>query len=926
MRHESLACPGWGLWRAVLVIALVTGLIVLGGCGGSSDSWRENGAGTASLCSVSSLLGDLDGDGNPGVSDAIAILRIVVGFDVTTPLADCDGDGTVGVSDAILVLRCVVGFSTWPIGVHYPTPDRQISGVVVEAEFVVADGEVVEAVGDTVIQCNSASISGSLFSRPSGPGGANGAHITIEATGDVSMSGTIETAPGQPGDSATQTGGDGGDLTVSSSGGSITIGAPQGSAGSAQAGGPSFRTGDGADGTDEGAGGNGGSIRLAAPNGTLSVEQAAELFVIGRGGDGGRLFVGGADLPGYAPPPQLPNGGGDGGAVELDAQHTEGVELLARGQLPDGTPAYEATFDDGVVVGGAGGDAGGFYYGVDPQTGSSTWPTSVGARQVRPAQAMLIAGAAGGDGIRRAGHGQSISIIDGNTGQAGGDGRDVEVRGGDGGHCGGWTTGGEFVYIRGSGSYVAGNGGDVHLRAAAGKAGASNGNGGAGGGAVASGGTGGNTCLIALDGAAACPGRGGNAEAIGGAGGNGGSTCSPPGPGGGGGRGGDARATGGDGGLAVGGGGSRGGGGGAEATGGDGGNGGDGAPAGGGGQAGTATTTAGAGSPNGSESRQNGTPGSPGSICGNISQKLYSTITYSILNQRRVTIRPSALEVAVIPSQAEAVELGGDENPFRVTGTQSLVATADFGVLWGIHDYDKVYMYRTPSAGGDRPPDVILTTTGTQPGDWMTSLWYDQSNDRLYCTHGTSISVWHNASQAQANRAADRTIAVTGTATLTNISGDAERDVLFAITDDNGVNYRLICIDGIGTAQGTIAPSRQIDANNFGVGLAYSGASDRLYVGKHEPANPAGTARVLVISNASAASGVVTPDVLRGPLSGIDNYIVGLQVIAADDALFVGCANASLLAFPFASTIAGDTQPQSTGQMAGNCFLVVPAG
>ncbi|HCU35169.1 MAG TPA: hypothetical protein DGT21_06800, partial [Armatimonadetes bacterium] len=520
----------------MVVIALVACLIVLGGCGGSSDS-RHGDAGTASLCSVSSLLGDLDGDGNPGVNDAIAILRIVVGFDVTTPLADCDGDGTVGVGDAILMLRCVVGLSSWPIGMYYPTPDRQISGTVVEGDFVVAEGELVEVVGDTVIQCDTATIPGGLFSRPSGPGGSDGASITIEASGDVSISGTIETAPGQPGDSATPTGGKGGDITVSSSGGSITIGGPGGAAGTAQAKSRSLRTGSGADGRGDGAGGSGGRIRLSAPSGTVRVEQSAELFVLGDGGDGGLIVISGADLAGYVPPASLPNSGGDGGAVEFDADRLEGVELSGRGQLPDGTPAYEVTFDDGVVVGGAGGDAGSFYYGVDPQTGAPTWPTSVGARRVQAAQAMVIVGAAGGDGIRLAGHGQSISIIDANTGQPGGNGRDVEARGGDGGHCGGWTIGGEFIYIRGSESYVAGNGGDVHLQAAGGKAAASNGNGGAGGGAVAVGGTGGNTYTIDLDGATASPGRGGHAEAIGGAGGNGGSTCAPPGPGGGGGRG-----------------------------------------------------------------------------------------------------------------------------------------------------------------------------------------------------------------------------------------------------------------------------------------------------------------------------------------------------------------------------------------------------
>lgn len=64
----------------------------------------------------SGLWGDVDGDGLPGVADAIGILRMVVGLDPYNQSADTDQDGAATVSDAIAVLRCVVGFEPWPIG------------------------------------------------------------------------------------------------------------------------------------------------------------------------------------------------------------------------------------------------------------------------------------------------------------------------------------------------------------------------------------------------------------------------------------------------------------------------------------------------------------------------------------------------------------------------------------------------------------------------------------------------------------------------------------------------------------------------------------------------------------------------------------------------------------------------------------------
>ena len=64
----------------------------------------------------SGLWGDVDGDGLPGVADAIGILRMVVGLDPYNQSADTDQDGAATISDAIAVLRCVVGFDPWPIG------------------------------------------------------------------------------------------------------------------------------------------------------------------------------------------------------------------------------------------------------------------------------------------------------------------------------------------------------------------------------------------------------------------------------------------------------------------------------------------------------------------------------------------------------------------------------------------------------------------------------------------------------------------------------------------------------------------------------------------------------------------------------------------------------------------------------------------
>ncbi len=114
---------------AILTLLLVVIALWLVGCGGggsravTTPAERKSPASRTSphpaevrLANGGALLGDLDGDGNATVGDAIKILRIVVGLDSDDPCADANENGGTDVGDAIKVLRCVVGLDPWPIG------------------------------------------------------------------------------------------------------------------------------------------------------------------------------------------------------------------------------------------------------------------------------------------------------------------------------------------------------------------------------------------------------------------------------------------------------------------------------------------------------------------------------------------------------------------------------------------------------------------------------------------------------------------------------------------------------------------------------------------------------------------------------------------------------------------------------------------
>lgn len=118
--------------KLVVLTLLIVSAAVFVGCGGgggravtSPTSSGSIGPPTtlhpaqASPAQGAALLGDLDGDGNPTVGDAIKILRIVVGLDPDGLCADANRNGQTDVGDAIKVLRCVVGLDEWPMVLYF---------------------------------------------------------------------------------------------------------------------------------------------------------------------------------------------------------------------------------------------------------------------------------------------------------------------------------------------------------------------------------------------------------------------------------------------------------------------------------------------------------------------------------------------------------------------------------------------------------------------------------------------------------------------------------------------------------------------------------------------------------------------------------------------------------------------------------------
>ncbi|HCU36996.1 MAG TPA: hypothetical protein DGT21_16590 [Armatimonadetes bacterium] len=607
-----------------LVLSVVVCAVLINSCHSGSDNPQV-------LTAAAQLRGDIDDDGQPSVGDAIGILRIVVGLDGANEAADADADGSTSVNDAIAVLRCVVGLAEWPLGEFRPPATRTIGpGVIVETDFTIGADDRVECLGDTTIQCETATIAGELYALPGAPG-ADGVDITIEADGDVVLTGELSAGDGGAGDPS-GTGGDGGNggsVTVNSANGDITIGAEvETTAGAPDSFLGAGDGGDGADGTLGGHGGDGGAVRIACLNGTLTFNQQPGLLHVGSGGDGGDATMTAAELEACgADVLRLQNGGGDGSVLIPSCDELVGVTLEDVGTDDEGHPYLVGVLDEGVGDGGDGGDAGDFTCVATAET--SAWTAEVSTAVSHPSK--TVEGDHGGNvSSGQAGKGESMTLDYSSDATAdNAEGHSAVAIGGNGGHCIWEYTGGGVIkswsaVIFGAYKMRSGDGGNATAKGGHGAAGSSCRGGTDGGTALAFAGNGGQVRVwdaSIWDEDSIAVGKGGNAVATGGNGGPGGECCSPNIPNSSWGQG----RTGAEGGLATAKGGHggwsnapslEGPGGNATATGGNGGQGGMGEPGGSGGGCGTAPRcAAGKGDPDGTAVSDPGDRGETGATC-----------------------------------------------------------------------------------------------------------------------------------------------------------------------------------------------------------------------------------------------------------------------------------------------------------------------
>ncbi len=896
------------------------------------------------LTAAVGLRGDLDRDGNPSVGDAIAILRIVVGLDGADSAADADGDGSTSVNDAIAVLRCVVGLAEWPLGEYTLPPTRTIGpGVVIEAALIVGAEERVECLGETTIQCETATIAGELYSSSPTAAGDTAGGITIDAQGDVALSGAMWAGDGAAGDLSTSSGqgGDGGSVAINSANGDITVGVEAQT--SADAPDPYLGAGDAGVGADDlttavpGPGGQGGSVSLSCPNGLLTIHPRAGLIHVGNGGDGGTGHVPvDSDIEQSDPPEDGPDGG-NAGLLSMECDAFAGLEEQ-EGAIVIDPPE--------MLTGGNGGDGGGLWVcvevGVTPDESETSAAVATCASSAGSRTARGLADVAQGNGgvSWYSGGGGGDATCPGEPGK-GGDYSTVyyytKYLGSDGvgyiGEKGGDLRFGSIVTQSGQSwpaiypkdLYAGGKGGDVSMGGwSLGLFPAPCTDGRAGGGARAIGGPGGR---VIEDGLPAVwlarmnivGGAGGNARAQAGNGQPGGDCCaSPPGQGGKGGNAGSiALATGGNGGNQVAGRGGKAGN--ATAIGADGGRGGNGSPPGIGGQAtGTVVATAGTpgtGSPPGDEGATEhhyGEPGAAGQACP--ADKNYGVVVSSS-PQKKIYGYPAFYNTAVAGNQVEpAFTLGGTNSPIQAWQGQSMIFSPDNSLLWAGNELGGMCLYRNPlTTSGDRAPDLQLHMDGTQ---WY-SIWYEAQADILYATTMSAalIYAWDGASVGSANRPPDRTIAVPDYWGQGYLTGAAGSSVLFMAARLNGVDSVLV-FDGADSRNGVSAPDRSWRPQNFKAAnthaLSWDDTRNLLYVGVPN------LSQIHVYSDASTREGSATPNrtiTIDFPGKVTVDWITGVIVAPEHDLLFVSMYKGQTMVFRRASSLQGTPEADRREQL-----------
>jgi hypothetical protein len=227
------------------------------------------------------------------------------------------------------------------------------------------------------------------------------------------------------------------------------------------------------------------------------------------------------------------------------------------------------------------------------------------------------------------------------------------------------------------------------------------------------------------------------------------------------------------------------------------------------------------------------------------------------------------------------------------------------------------------SVANPNPAPGALTVDrliGPQPGAFpynyaglstnIGSLALDAARDFLYVGNGTSILVFHGASQANGDIFVNR--AITSSPAIGNTGSmflDSVGDRLYV--GDTNVGVRVY--NNVSTANGSIASARLI-AGGYGAtfaiqGIAVDTANNVLYVSASTP-SLASSWQILVFSNADTVDGSTAPSRSIIPMETTTNFPVGgIFLDTAHDRLYVASSQGGtfVMVFDNASGASGPT-------------------
>jgi hypothetical protein len=343
----------------------------------------------------------------------------------------------------------------------------------------------------------------------------------------------------------------------------------------------------------------------------------------------------------------------------------------------------------------------------------------------------------------------------------------------------------------------------------------------------------------------------------------------------------------------------------AKAIGGNAGAGGDGLPPGGPGQPGKAYAIAGLGYPKAREHRQDGKNAPAGNPCPKQPKRIgvgtgHSNQSTIVVNRNWYTQGSKSLRgeapwaIHVHPMPGQAMVMNG-----TLTG------------LWVATVEGPVVVFVKPLIGQHLNPNWPLTRSGRDGDGTVTvNLWRDSGRDILYAsTWGVDVLAWSKASKSGNHPARVLTFAEVGTIA---VAGDRVRDRLFVLARTRGASPSavVLVVDNASTKVGAVTPDRTITGATDGDAIAYDSTRDILYLAKGKG--------LAIVKNASVANGAVTPILVSGAKTAIQEKIVSLAVFPDLDLLIAADIDHELIVFEKASTLVGNAacaQHASVGEM-----------